>query len=208
MTYRLIASKSAGSMIVEAALAWAGLPYEIEDIPYGEPGPQRDRLLALNPLGQVPTLLLSDGRVMTESAAMILHVADERPEVGLVPPAQDPIRPMFLRWLAFIVAAIYPTFTYGDDPARWAADKASSKHLRRATDDHRKTLWKYFVAQNPCEPWVLGARFSALDLYVAVMNMWRPGPAWFKAEAPRLAAIADKVASLEQLRGVWQRNGA
>jgi GST-like protein len=204
--YRLIASKSAGSMIVEAALALAGLPHEIEMIPYGEPGPQRDRLLALNPLGQVPTLLLPDGRVMTESAAMILHVADQAPKAGLTPPANDPVRPLFLRWLMFIVAAIYPTFTYGDDPSRWASDEDAGKHLRKATDEHRKELWLYFAAQNPCKPWVLGERFSALDLYIAVMNMWRPGPAWFKKEAPELAAVAARVAQLDTLRAVWERN--
>jgi glutathione S-transferase len=114
-------------MIVEAALALSGLPYEVEEISYGEPGPQRDRLLAFNPLGQVPTLLLPDGRTMTESAAIILHLADEAPHAGLAPAAQDATRPMFLRWLAFIVAAIYPTFTYGDEPARWTGDGRASQ---------------------------------------------------------------------------------
>ena len=204
--YHLIASKGTGSMIVEAALALSGLPYEVEEISYGEPGPQRDRLLALNPLGQVPTLLLPDGCTMTESAAIILHLADEAPRAGLAPAAQDGARPMFLRWLAFIVAAIYPTFTYGDEPARWTGDEASGKHLRQATDEHRKELWRYFAAQNPCKPWVLGDPFSALDLYVAVMNMWRPGPAWFRQETPALAAIAGRVAQLEPLHEVWQRN--
>ena len=205
-SYHLIASKAAGSMIAEAALALSKLPYQVEMIPYGEPGPQRDRLLSLNPLGQVPALLLPDGRVMTESAAIILHLADEAPRAGLTPSVQDPMRPLFLRWLAFIVAAIYPTFTYGDDPNRWASDETSGKHLRKATDEHRKELWRYFAAQTPCQPWVLGETFSALDLYVAVMNMWRPGPAWFKKECPSLADIAERVSKLDALGVVWARN--
>jgi GST-like protein len=204
--YHLIASKSCGSMIVEAALALSKLPYEVDLIPYGKPGPQRDRLLALNPLGQVPTLVLPDGGVMTESAAIILHIADHAPEARLIPAPKDPARPMFLRWLEFIVAAIYPTFTYGDDPKRWASDEAAGKHLRKATDEHRKKLWRHFASQTPCKPWVLGETFSALDLYVAVMNMWRPGPAWFKKECPHLAAIAARVEKLEPLRAVWKRN--
>lgn len=204
--YHLIASKIAGSMIVEAALTLSKLPYEVEMIPYGEPGPQRDRLLSLNPLGQVPTMMLPDGRIMTESAAIILHLADQAPDAGLVPPAEEATRPMFLRWLAFIVAAIYPTFTYGDDPARWTGDEAAGTHLRTATDARRKELWRYFAAQNPCKPWVLGERFCALDLYVAVMTMWRPGPDWFKQECPALAAIAERVSQLDALRDVWKRN--
>jgi GST-like protein len=204
--YHLIASKSTGSMIVEAALVLSKLPYEVEMIPYVEPGPQRDKLLSLNPLGQVPTLRLPDGRVMTESAAIILYLADQAPDANLAPAPNDPTRPMFLRWLTFFVAAIYPTFTYGDDPARWTGGEETGKHLRQATDEHRKALWRYFAAQNPCAPWVLGARFSALDLYVAVMNMWRPGPAWFQSECPALADIAARVAKLEPLREVWARN--
>lgn len=204
--YHLIASKGAGSMIVEAALALSKLPYEVEMIPYGEPGPQRDKLMNLNPLGQVPTLLLPDGRVMTESAAIILHLADMAPNAGLAPAAKDAARPMFLRWLIFIVAALYPTFTYGDDPARWADGEQSGKHLRQRTDDHRKELWLYFAQQNPCKPWVLGEQFSALDIYVAVMNLWRPRGAWFKTECPQLAAIAACVAEIDTLRDVWTTN--
>jgi len=204
--YHLIGSKGAGSMIAEAALALSKLPYEVEMIPYGEPGPQRDKLLNLNPLGQVPTLLLTDGRVMTESAAIILHLADMAPDAGLAPAAKDPARPMFLRWLIFIVAALYPTYTYGDDPARWTDSEQSGKHLRTRTDDHRKELWLYFARQNPCKPWVLGEQFSALDLYVAVMNLWRPRAAWFKAECPQLAAIAARVAEIDALRSVWKHN--
>jgi hypothetical protein len=32
-----------------------------------------------------------------------------------------PERAKFLRWLVFIVANIYPTFTYADDPSRFVA---------------------------------------------------------------------------------------
>jgi GST-like protein len=83
---------------------------------------------------------------------------------------------------------------------------ATSPRAGPATDEHRKELWLYFASQNPCKPWVLGERFSALDLYVAVMTMWRPGAAWFKQECPALAAIAALVAQLESLHEVWQRN--
>jgi GST-like protein len=205
--HRLIASKWTGSMIVEAAFALTGVPVEIDMIPYGSAGgPDHQRLLQLNPLGQVPTLILPDGRVMTESAAMILHLADLAPQTGLAPRAGDPARPMFLRWLMFLVAALYPTFTYGDDPKRWVGDEAAGEGLRAATDAHRQELWRYFAAQNPCAPWVLGETFSALDLYVAVMVAWRPGAEWFAAQCPALSAIGRRVAALEHLRPVWANN--
>jgi GST-like protein len=204
--YQLIGSKWTGSMIVEAAFALSGIPCEVEQIPYGGAGPDHQRLLGYNPLGQVPTLIMPDGSVMTESAAIILHLADLAPQAKLAPAAVDPLRPAFLRWLVFLVAALYPTFTYGDDPKRWASDEAAGKHLRAATDEHREKLWRYFAAQNPCKPWVLGETFSALDLYVAVMTAWRPGHAWFMEQAPALMKIAERVAAMDQLRPVWANN--
>ena len=76
-TYELIGSAGCGSAVVEMALVLANVPHTLTDVPYLKPGPERDRLLHLNPLGQVPTLVTPDGEVMTESAAMILHFVDE-----------------------------------------------------------------------------------------------------------------------------------
>ena len=74
--YELISSKGCGSVVVEMAFALTGLPVRVTGIPYDEPGPGRDRLLTLNPLGQVPVLMLPDGSVLIESAAMVLHLVD------------------------------------------------------------------------------------------------------------------------------------
>ncbi len=204
--YRLISSKGAGSVLAEAALALGGLSYEIDEIPYGEPGPGRDRLLALNPLAQVPTLQLPDGSVMTESGAIFLHVADRVPGCGLAPRADDPARPAFLRWLVFICAAVYPTFAYGDEPTRWVSDPAAAAELRANTLKARQGYWRQIENQVRPAPWFLGARFSALDVYVGAMTRWRPGRAWFQAECPKLHAIALAVDAYPPLAGVWARN--
>jgi GST-like protein len=199
----IIAARGWGSAITEATLAVAGIPYTRDEIDPAKPGPDRDRLLAANPLGQFPTVILPGGAVLTESAAIVLHAADLAPHAGLAPAAGDPDRAAFLRWLVFLVAAVYPTFTYGDDPQRWVA--TASDELRRSTDDHRKALWKQLegVVQ---APWFLGERFSALDLYVGVMTRWRPGRAWFAETCPRLTAIAEAVAKRPDLAEVWKAN--
>ena len=43
-------------------------------------------------------------------------------------------RGKFLRWLVFIVANIYPTFTYADDPSRFVSVSAARDPFRAATD--------------------------------------------------------------------------
>lgn len=204
--YRLITTAGAGSTLIEVALELAGLPYAVEEIDYAMPGPGQDRLRALNPLGQVPILLLPDKAVMTESAAMVLHIADRAPAAGLVPAPDDPVRPAFLRWLIFLVASLYPTFAYGDDPSRWVSGEAAQAELGKNTLEHRQTLWRQVEASITPSPWFLGARFSALDLYACIMTRWRPRRPWFAEHCPKLNAIAIALDRDPRLAKVWKRN--
>lgn len=203
----LIGSEGCGSMIVEIAFALAGLPVALTDLAYLEPGPGRDRLLALNPLGQVPTLVLPDGTVLTESAAMILHLADRAPQAGLLPPPGAPERAAAQNTLVALVAAVYPTFTFGDTPERFAGEGPAAALLKERLDDRRKTLWRQLDARlSGGSPFAYGDRPTAVDLYLSVMVYWRPGRDWFRAETPRLSAIADRVAMVPTVRRVFERH--
>jgi GST-like protein len=182
----------------------AKIPYEREEVNY-ETTEGHDKLAEVNPLAQVPTVVLPDGTVMTESAALVLYIDGLVPELGLVPQVRDPQRRELLRWLMFLVAAVYPTFTYGDDPKKWVGDAGGS--LRESTDEHRKSLWR-LVEGAVRGPWFLGDTPSALDLYVSVMTRWRPGREWFADACPRLYKIATAVDEDARLKTVWATNFA
>lgn len=96
--YKLFGRPGWGSALVEAQLAWYGLVCETEDVDdlFKSAG-ARETLRAVNPLAQVPTLVLPDGQVMTESAAITLHLADVTGSRDLVPPVAENLRPAFLR---------------------------------------------------------------------------------------------------------------
>lgn len=204
-SYRLYGARGWGSVLVEAMLAHCGVPVQFEDVDgFDRDGPARDRLRAVNPLAQVPALVLPDGTVMTESAAIALLLAERHPESGLAPPPGAAERPAFLRWLVWMVANVYPTFTYGDYPERWAP--GAPDDLGASTLEHRKRLWRQFDEAAVQGPWVLGERFSALDVYVGAMVHWRPRRAWFAEHCPKTAAVAGRVAALPALAPVWRRN--
>jgi GST-like protein len=172
--YRLFGRPGWGSALVEAQLAWYGLPFEtqdLEDLFHSEAA--RERLSAVNPLAQVPTLALPDGAVMTESAAITLHLADITGSTELVPAAAEPARRDFLRWLVFLVANIYPTFTYADDPARFVPGQGAQQGFRSNVDAYALRLWQQMEGIAGA-PFLLGERCTALDIYVAVMTRWRP----------------------------------
>lgn len=201
----MLGCRGCGNIIVECALALAGIAYDYEEVDYSAGSPTRERLLAVNPLGQVPALVLADGWVLTESLAMLHYANDRAPAAGLIPPAGDPGREAFYRWAVFLVAAVYPTFTYGDDPRKWVADEAGAKLLRESTDRHRQATYCQLEAAAG-SPWFLGDTFSAIDLYLAALTRWRPGRPWFLANAPGLAAIADRAAALEPVAPVVRRH--
>jgi glutathione S-transferase len=128
----LLGCKGCGNVIVESALALAGVPFDYEEVDYSADSPTRERLLAVNPLGQVPALVLPPGKVMTESLAMLHYIDDLAPQAGLIPPRGDPARADFYRWAVFLVAAVYPTYTYGDDAKKWVAGDTKAAEALRA----------------------------------------------------------------------------
>jgi GST-like protein len=204
--YRLFGRPGWGSVIVEAQLAGLGLSFEYEEMPdlFSSEQARRD-LARYNPLSQVPTLQLPDGSVLTESAAITLHLADTTGRDDFVPAAAHESRPQFLRWLVFLVANVYPTFTYADDPQRFVRDETAAKAFEKAVAEYRCHLW-HIVEAAAGAPWFLGARFSALDIYAAVMTHWGPGRRWFEEHAPSLMAIARRAGDDPRFRAVWQHN--
>ncbi|MBA3676621.1 MAG: glutathione S-transferase family protein [Sphingosinicella sp.] len=204
---RLFGVRGWGSVLAEGALAWTGTPFEFIDVEgFDAPGPARDRLLAVNPLGRVPTLIAPDGEILTESAAIVLHLAELNPDSGLAPLAGDPLRPAFLDRLVWFVSALYPTFTYRDYPERWAPD--ATRQLTDNVDTFRRSLWKQFEQQTGKGPFVLGDTPSALDLYVAAMSHWRPRRPWIAEHCPKLHAIALRADALPAIAAVLERNFA
>ena len=204
--YTLWGRQGWGSTIVEAQLELYGLKYRYEPVEDLFRTPDaREKLEKVNPLAQVPTLVMPDGSIMSESAAITLLLADITGRDSLVPGPGAPERAKFLRWLVFLVANIYPTFTYADDPARFVSVNAARDPFRAATDAYAQRLWRQ-VEREAGTPWFLGERFSALDIYVDIMTRWRPKRGWFEIETPRLFAIARRADALPELADVWKRN--
>jgi glutathione S-transferase len=143
----LLGCKGCGNAIVEARFAVAGLPLDYEEVDYSDDSPTRPRLLQVNPLGQVPTLVLPSGEVMTESLAMLHYIDDLAPKAGLIPPKGDPLRPVFYRWAVFLIAAVSiprtPTATIRRSGCRttWersACATAPTTTARRCGDSSRR----------------------------------------------------------------------
>ena len=81
----LYGSKGSGSAAIEAALGLARVPCRVVETATWERNAAYDDLLKVNPLGQVPTLVLPDGTAVSESAAILIHLGLAHPASGLIP---------------------------------------------------------------------------------------------------------------------------
>lgn len=194
-----------GSVLIETQLVWYDMRFEFVGVGdlFAE-AEARQSLAKINPLAQIPTLVTADG-VMTESAAITLWLAEQAGSDELVPMPGTPERARFLRWIIFIVANIYPTYTYADDPARFVPDVDARDNFAESVNDYAKRLYR-LLDEEAAMPWFLGTRFSALDIYIGTLSRWRPRREWFAKNTPRLVAIADATTALPKLADVWARN--
>lgn len=208
MTYTLFGQKGFGSTCVEAALELLGLDYRLMVAdPLGDAA-SRHRVESINPVGQVPALILPDDDVMTESAAILIYLGDLHPDSGLAPAADAAERAEYLRWLLFLSSNLYPTFTISDGPHRFSSDPDQHDDLLKHANARRKELWQIMdeAFEGAPGPYLLGESMSLLDVYVAMMSYWAPRRDWFMENCPNLAGAVRATEKHPVIRRVWARN--
>ncbi len=201
--YVVYGAKGSGSVPVEAALTLIGLPYEVVQWSPWENAEEREREARVNPMRQVPTLVLPTGEVMTESAAILMWLAEQHPEARLAPPVGDPRRRAFLRWMTFIPASIYSLYWIRDDPTRLAADQPAVEVIQERTRERIAECWRIMDSQIEPGRYLLGEDLGVLDLYVTVVSRWTPRRERFYREAPKMAEVVRRVDAEPRLQDFW-----
>ncbi|MFI4966341.1 MAG: glutathione S-transferase family protein [Caulobacterales bacterium] len=202
--YLVYGAAGSGSTPVEAALTLLGEPYRVVERAVWQDAAAAAEMAAVNPLRQVPALVLPSGELMTESAAILIHLADSHPDSRLAPGLDSPMRPRFLRWMAYISAQIYALYWVRDDITRLAADKAHESVLRERTAARISACWTMMELQAPpAGRFMLGDELSVLDLYLAAVSRWGPRRKGFYAAAPRLGEVARHVDADPRLAAFW-----
>jgi len=204
--YKLFWSKSAGSMAPEVLFEEIGVEYEKVLVDLEKQENRSAEYLAVNPLGQIPALVLPDGTLMTESAAMLLHICDRHPEAKLAPPAGSPDSARFQRWLVYMATALYNAdlrLYYAD---RMTTDAAGADGIEASA---RADMDRYFAIMNDAlnpGPYLLGESYSAVDVYLWMLSRWHPDTERLFADNPRIARLVDLVEARPAVAKVWAEN--
>ena len=152
----------------------------------------------INPNGLVPALKLGDGRVMFETAAMVLYLADRYPDAGLAPAGDDPDRAHYYQWLLFLADTIQAAYKRYYWPHRFITDEGDLENMkpriREQTVHDLLGHWAIVEENLAGRQWMLGDDFSAADIYMLMLAHWfRPVDDLF-ARCPNVARVAEKTA--------------
>ena len=98
--YTLYYSPGSASMVVHLALLEIGAPHKLELVDLESDQQRSPEYLKLNPHGVVPTLVI-DGRVMTDSAALLMMLSERHPGSQLSTPIGSPEREHWLTWIVY-----------------------------------------------------------------------------------------------------------
>ena len=154
-------SRSSG---VKVLLEELDAPYDLEVL-NTKAGEQRGAAyLAVNPAGKVPAIL-DRGELVTEQAAIFIHLADRFPEKGLAPAIGGPLRGSYLRWMVYYGSCFEPA----------VVDRAMKREPgTRAMSPYGDydLVMRTVVEQLRAGPYLLGTRFSAADILWGMALSW------------------------------------
>jgi glutathione S-transferase len=195
----------AGSVAPQALLTHLKVPFELRLISFDANEDQSEAFLAINPRGQIPALVLEDKSVLTESLAIMLHIADCHPSAGLIPTTGSIERAQVYRWMSFISTNVYEgllrllypdMYTTGSDSS--GVVESADQYLHSAFDIVNQTL-----SQGPC---LVGEHTGIADIYLAMLLTWYPDQPRLYETHTNLQRALEHSLALEGVSRVFAEN--
>ena len=204
MTYQLYNRDGSGGFVVEAVLALADVRFELIKLDSSPGTPLPDTFRATNPSGQVPVLITPERDTLTESAAIVIHLAACYPEKHLAPTPGTRTHAAFLRWMVFMSANLYESVLRVSYPTRYTADPEGAPAVSQT--GKRRLAEGLRLVENAITPgaFMLGESMSVADIYLIMFYAWYTGEEIF-AEIGRLSR---EVAEHPVIGPIWQRHFA
>jgi glutathione S-transferase len=201
--YKLYWAKDSGAMTPQALFEEMGVEYEKIVIDMSKDEQHSDEFLSINPMGQIPALVLPDGTLMTETAAIVLQLVDLHPEAKLAPPAGSRERAHFLRWLLFLASALYPAIMRVYYSDRYSTDPQAAEGIKAAAETELDRQFAIIEAALDPGPYLLGETFSAVDIFLWMLIGWHLDPPRLLETAPRLRRLSELVHARPAIARIW-----
>jgi glutathione S-transferase len=198
---KLYYSPGACSLSPHIVLREAGLPFDLEQVDVrAKKTKDGGDFFQINPKGQVPTLVLDDGDVLTEGPAVVQYVADKVPASKLIPATGTKERYHVLEWLNYITSELHKNF---------------SPLFRPNTPDDYKSIAKENLAARfgfvdkklAGRQYLSGDAFTVADAYLFVMTNWANVQKIDLAAWPNVSAFRERVLARPRVQEAMKAEG-
>ena len=206
--YKLYNVKRWGSMGPHFVLEELGVPYQnVWLTPEQVRAPDYQRI---SPLGLIPALGLADGRVVTESMAIVTFLTDAHADKGLAPNPGTDDHAVYLSALAYLASNLYPMINIATDSGAFSNLGAeATEALKQRAIEHCDRLFDVIELKLESEgPFLLGEKFSAADLYLFMLSVWAlPSEARLHVRCPAIAGIGAHIRNRPKLKAALETHG-
>ncbi len=187
-------TRSSGALTLLEEL---GADYQLQVLNMKAGEQRQAAYLAINPMGKVPAVLHGDA-LITEQVAVFLYLADLYPKARLAPAIGDPLRGPYLRWMTFYGSCFEPAVVDRSMKREPAAPSTSPY-------GDFDTMFKTLTDQLANGPYLLGDRFSAVDV------LWGTALTWttmfgLVPETPVTRAYMDRINARPSVAWVRQKD--
>ncbi|WP_437894599.1 glutathione S-transferase family protein [Sorangium sp. So ce124] len=171
ITFYYAPQSSAGR--IRISLAELGVPHEAVRVDLRAGDQRKPEFLALNPNGQVPTIVI-DGTPMFESVAIQIALGERYGvQKGLWPAPGSPEQLMALTWLVWgqvnVTSALY---RYMKNTSEWFPKEQQDAKQAEAALNEVRGLLRILDSRLDGRPYVTGERCTLADLDLASVLGW------------------------------------
>jgi glutathione S-transferase len=189
------------------ALEEVGAQYEYVEVDLKRGQHREPWFLAINPAGKVP-VLDDGGTLITESAAICMHLAERHPESGLLPPPGTPQRTECYKWTSFILTELdAPLWTIAKHRFALPSEHRVPAVIETASWEFEKAVTLLASAVEHA-PFLAGQGFTVADILAAHTLLWAnsarfslcdPLTTYLETLLARSAAIRARTVSRESI---------
>ena len=154
----------------------------------------------VNPKGQVPTLQLNTGEILTEGPVIVQYIAELNPAAGLTGAPGSMTRWRVLEWLNHITSELHKGFSPLFRPNTPDAYKEIARANLAAKFD---ALEKHMAGRD----YLTGDAFTAADAYLFTVMNWGKFTGIDIARWPTLAAYHARVAARPKVQEALAAEG-
>jgi glutathione S-transferase len=171
--YQLFYAPGACSLAPHIILIECGFKYELVKVNLKTKKTQAgEDYLAINPKGSVPALKTPEGIVLTEVAVILQYLADQKPELRLLPEFKTTERYQALIWLNYVSTEIHKGFTPLFSADRTMKTDSAKEELKEVSRELLSIKFDYLSKELKERQSLLSSGTSVADFYLFNVLNW------------------------------------